>query len=329
MIINSNINVTMTNSFNNDSDRYIETDAYANILPWNIGAGHGVPNNHLHKGQSDYNCERELYDHLNSEFVNVNGMVGEYYVTTYDKGYNRIYGEDNNRRYIRKFDFMFYTDEMYEADYNNAASGFWNLDSNTLDVAKVGFLECSRTGSSGDKEYIDLQQGHTISQDFIFEEYQPKVGDYIKVKSIGLFYEITFVKNRYTSLQGTSFWQLTLIPMKEENSAKVSDELGMAEQMASIHDIAEQRKNDIALFDMSGVAKEEHAKIAYKDTEELIAQRFNELTDENTTIEEADDILKTIKEDIIPQPITANKNSDYDNTTAQDSINDGTYLNWD
>ena len=254
MELRSNIQVSMINSFDNTSDRILETDAYANILPWDVGAGHGVPNNHLHKGQADYNCERALYDHLNSEFINVNGMVGEYYVTTYDKSYNKIYGEDNNRRYIRKFDFMFFTDEMYEADYNNAASGFWNLDSNTLDVAKVGFLECSTTGSKGDKEYIDLQEGHTISENFTFEEYQPKVGDYIKVKSMGLFYEITFVKNRYTSLQGTSFWQLTLVPMKEENSAKVSDELGMAEQMASIHDLAEQRKKDMALFDMSDIA---------------------------------------------------------------------------
>ena len=111
VITNNKSSLTISPSFNNLSVRNMETDMYA-ISAWDKGAGHNIPNNWLHKGQSSYDGDRDLLDHLNSEFVNLSGMVGEYYVTSYDKKYDSIFGEDNDRRYVRKFDFMFFTDEM-------------------------------------------------------------------------------------------------------------------------------------------------------------------------------------------------------------------------
>jgi hypothetical protein len=253
-------------SFNTQSQHYLNNGSVT-IYDWNTGPGTGLPNNWLHKGQAYYNNERKLYDQLNTEFVNLNGMVGEYFVTTYDKDYDRIYGEDNNRRYVRKFDFMFFSDEMFEPDYTNNMYGLYADNTYTIDVAKNHFLEASRYGSDPNKQQEDeLSEGFTYSEEYNFEPYQPHVGDFIKIKSVGLYYEVNNVKNRYTSLQGTSFWSLTLIPMKENQESEVSNELGMGDQMMQdIGQLGTQRKEDLDLFDMTDVVKYDLDKNHYKE----------------------------------------------------------------
>ncbi len=280
LLVKSTTKIATSPSFDNASKRYMETDAYANVTAWDHGAGHGVPNNWLHKGQDAYDGDRKLLDHINSEFINLNGMVAEYYVTTYDKDHDRVYGEDNNRKYTRKFDFMFFTDEMYEPDYSSKFS-MWADNSNTLDISKVGFLEASTYGSTGDVDYIDIKNGFTTDPTLRFEEYEPKIGDYVKVKSVGLFYEISNVKNRMTSLQGSSFWQLTLLPMKEERSNSVSDENGMAEDMQNIANVGKQRQEDLDLFDMSTTIENE-AK-----SDEFINNEPSTTTDVNHNLDDA------------------------------------------
>jgi hypothetical protein len=280
LLVQSNTPYSISPSFDNASARVLESSAYA-IGSWDQGAGHGVPNNWIHKGQSDYDNDRKLLDHLNSEFVNLNGMVGEYYVTTYDKDHDRVYGEDNDRKYTRKFDFMFFTDEMYEPDYTSKFS-MYSDNSNTLDISKVGFLEASTYGSTGDEKYIDIKNGYTIDPTLRFEEYQPKIGDYVKVKSVGLFYEISNVKNRMTSLQGSSFWQLTLLPMKEERSNTVSDENGMAVDMQNIANVGKQRQEDLDLFDMSATIEKEAQGDEYVQDESSTTLDVNHTLDDAT-----------------------------------------------
>jgi hypothetical protein len=263
LLVKTNTPYSISPSFDNTSARVMESSAYA-IDAWDAGAGHDVPNNWVHKGQAKYDNDRKLLDHLNSEFINHQGMVGEYYVTTYDKNHDRVYGEDNNRMYTRKFDFMFFTDEMYEPDYSSKFS-MWADNTNTLDISKVGFLAASTYGSTGDEKYIDIKNGYTADPTLRFEEYEPKIGDYVKVKAVGLFYEISNVKNRMTSLQGSSFWQLTLLPMKEERTNTVSDVNGMAEDMQNIANVGKQRQEDLDLFDMSATIEKEAQSDEYKD----------------------------------------------------------------
>jgi hypothetical protein len=252
--------------FDNTSVHMYEREETA-FHAWDKGPGHDVPNNWLHKGQEAYDSERHLLDHLNSEFVNLNGMVAEYYVTTYDKKYDLILGEDNQRRYIRKFDFMFFTDEMYEPDISNNPFGMWSDNSNTMDVAKIGFLAASTNASSGDTEYIDIKSGFTTNEDYVFDEYEPKIGDFVKVKSVGLWYEISSIKNRYTSLQGSSFWQITIIPMKKNNNIEVSDEAGQADVMENIDNVDKQRQEDLDLFNLNDQVDEMAKGVIYEEKE--------------------------------------------------------------
>ena len=294
--IKSNATITITKSFDDASKNIFETSLYKDVNTWEkqLG-GSGIPNNYLHKGQAKYNNDRKLLDHLNAEFVNLNGMVGEYYITTYDKDYDRIWGEDNDRRYVRKFDFMFFSDEMYEPDYSNNMFGLWADDSVTLDVAKTGFLDASTYVSAGDVPYIDIENGFT-KEDKRFEPYAPKVGDYIKVKSVGLFYEVNSIKNRSTSLQGSSFWQLTLVPMKEENSNVVDDRNGEADKMREIAQVGKQRKEDLDLFDMSQVIEDEHNDIAFTPKEqpevtERVDNKYDDITGQRGFNKQDDDTL--------------------------------------
>jgi hypothetical protein len=263
--VNGNIaGIKTSPGFDNTSVHMYEREETA-FYAWDEGPGHDVPNNWLHKGQSDYDSERHLLDHLNSEFVNLSGMVAEYYVTTYDKKYDVILGEDNQRRYIRKFDFMFFTDEMYEPDISNNPFGMWSDNSNTMDVAKIGFLASSKNASSGDKDYIDISSGFTVNEDYMFDEYEPKIGDYVKVKSVGLWYEISAIKNRYTSLQGSSFWQITIIPMKKNNNISVSDEAGQADVMTNIDNVDKQRQEDLDLFNLNDQIDEIAKGVIYEE----------------------------------------------------------------
>jgi hypothetical protein len=259
----------------------LSLDYYRNgsvvVNDWDSAAeGVGIPSQYIHKGQSKYNTDRTLLDMLNSEFVNQQGMVGEYYVTTYDTEHDNLYGEDNDRKYVRVFDFMFFTEEMFEPDFSNNMWGIWADNTNQIDVAKVGFLEASKFGS-GNTEEDKLEEGYTRRDDLIFNEYQPHIGDYIRVKNVNLYYEINNVKNRYTSLQGTSFWQLTLLPMKDNQDTSVSDENGMENELQNIATNS-TKEEDHDLFNMNNYPKEEgqEANVSNKDDE--INPEFNDAT---------------------------------------------------
>jgi len=266
--------VSYSESFDKLSKHYLNNDSVA-VFDWNEGPGTGLPNNWLHKGQECYDNERKLYDQVNTEFVNLNGMVAEYFVTTYNKDHNPIFGEDNNRKYVRKFDFMYFSDEMFEPDYSNNVFGIWGDNSYTVDIAKTHFLEASKYGSDATmQKENEISEGFTASTEFNFESYQPHIGDFVKVKSVGLYYEVSNVKNRYTSLQGTSFWAVTLIPMKENQDSEVSNELGMGDQMnQDIGMIGQQRQEDLDLFDMSNTVQHDLDKNNYSENPDTSADR--------------------------------------------------------
>jgi len=125
---------------------------------------------------------------------------------------------------------------------------------------------------------------------------QDEEGDYIKVKSVGLFYEVNSIKNRSTSLQGSSFWQLTLVPMKEENSNVVDDRNGEADKMREIAQVGKQRKEDLDLFDMSQVIEDEHNDIAFTPKEqpevtERVDNKYDDITGQRGFNKQDDDTL--------------------------------------
>ena len=53
-----------------------------------------------------YNNDKNLMAVVVNEAINKFGVCMEYYIITYNTNYDRIWGEDNNRCYIRSFEFM-------------------------------------------------------------------------------------------------------------------------------------------------------------------------------------------------------------------------------
>jgi hypothetical protein len=232
------------------------------------GPGTDMPvMDYLYKGQTEYNQERILLDHLNAEFVNQRGLIGEYYVTSYDQDYDKFFGEDGNPQFLRKFDFMLYSEEIMEPDYSFNMWGIWADNTYNVDVAKRHFLVASTKAGIATPDIPGVEQDFQYQEDIQFESMAPRIGDHIKVKMNGLYFEVTNVKNRYTSLQGTSFWTLTLKLMKD-NQIKVSDEYGMADEMQDIDNPCVTNQKDSDLFNMRKIAREEADDVKYNETTE-------------------------------------------------------------
>lgn len=257
-------NQSIIAAYDPNSKYYIKTQPIYDALQ---GPGSDMPVMHyLYKGQSEYNMERQLLDHLNAELVNQRGLIGEYYVTSYNKNADKIFGEDGNPQFLRKFDFLFMTEEMMEPDYSYNMWGIWADNTYSIDVAKRHFTEASRYAGIAAPSTPGAEQDFQV-QDVQFESMGPRIGDYIKVKSLQLYFEITNVKNRYTSLQGTSFWTLTIKLMKD-NQIAVSDEYGMAEEMSDIDNPCITNTEDKDLFDLTKTARENSDDVKYNETPE-------------------------------------------------------------
>lgn len=120
-----------------------------------------LPNSeYFKKNDSHYDNERELYDIILTEAYNKFGVSLTYYTTTYDTTYNKIFAEDGNRFFVRKFDIMGFFELPKEMQYWNNF-GIEDLDIFPIFVSKRHFYRASRVGNN--------------------VVYNPKVGDVIEI----------------------------------------------------------------------------------------------------------------------------------------------------
>jgi len=120
-----------------------------------------LPNSeYFKKNSSRYNNEREFYDLLLTEAYNKFGISLVYYTTTYDTSYNKIFAEDGNRFFVRKFDIMGFCEIPKEMQYWNNF-GIEDLDIFPIFVSKRHFYRASRVSNN--------------------TAYTPKVGDVIEI----------------------------------------------------------------------------------------------------------------------------------------------------
>ena len=139
-------------------------------LPSNVYFNHFNPN---------YDNERLLYDLLITEGYNKHGICCSYIITSFNTNYDKLFGEDNNRRYERRFKLMAYFDLPYEVrNFNNAGIG-WS------DVFHI---------------YASIKHFNTASKynfqqtSAIYSSYIPRVGDFLSTDYNNMFYEIISVK---------------------------------------------------------------------------------------------------------------------------------------
>ena len=169
-----------------------------------------MPNEWLRKCNGmDYENERKLYRKLTTEAYNKFGVCMTYYVVSYDTQYDKIWGEDNNRRFIRKFDIMcrfpLQTEEKMWTKF--AIEG---IDNFSIFASKDHFRTASTYGH-------DLVVGNIGRGTFPI--YVPKNGDVIQSKYNKYLYEIVTVKEEAMMIHLSKgyTWEFIIKPYMDEH----------------------------------------------------------------------------------------------------------------
>ena len=155
---------------------------------------------------SKYGNDKKLIGVLINEYYNKYGVCMEFYQTSYDKKYDTVWGEDNDRRYVRKFDL----------------NGYFNLPREDKVWTKFGI-----EGTDEIIVWVSKRHFTAASMTPELEPYErPQIGDIIKSDYSNYFYEITEVaEDTGQYFQSNQFiWELHIKPMKDE-FITVSDEL--------------------------------------------------------------------------------------------------------
>ena len=174
------------------------------------------------KLDDSYDCDREIFDVTAMEAYNMYGTPVLYYLTSYDKNYNSIAGEDNNRKIERVFEIMALPDQLPEERQSFGLS-IENLDSFILHVSHIHFAHASArdlpnppldtngtlrtnfslnylTADNGTgsvvwrEQFMNSEFSAEFERGTPFKSYIPKAGDIIKMKFNNYLYEVKTVK---------------------------------------------------------------------------------------------------------------------------------------
>jgi len=178
-----------------------------------------------------YDNERKLYDLIVTEAYNLHGISMTYFVVSYNTQYDKIFGEDNDRRVERKFDFQIYMEELPTETKSFSALGI-----NTTDVVKgfvsIRHFEVASTFSvdgpyddtgisgiypsvkpkAGDIVRLSLNELEDVKRETRLYEEIPNVDDTLRNATFNnTYYEIVSVKQQEVQfLQHQHTWDLTL-----------------------------------------------------------------------------------------------------------------------
>lgn len=204
-----------------------------------------VPSNtYFNHFNSNYNNERFLYDLVITEAYNKHGVCCSYYIVSYNTSYDKIFGEDNNKRVERKFSTMAYFDLPYETKtFTNQGIG-WS-DIFHVFVSMKHFQTASTLDTSG-----------TIS----YPSYVPRVGDILLTEYNNVFYEIISVKNQVEQfLQHQHAWDL-VVKVIRDTSLSFNPSTS-----ATTQDLSEyMNKSDT--FDIGSFINENKGPVEYRPT---------------------------------------------------------------
>lgn len=196
--------------------------------------------NHLNP---TYNNERLLYDLLLTEAYNKHGVCSSYIITSYNLMYDRIFKEDNNRRFERRFKFMSYFDLPKETrNFSNAGIGW--LDVFHIYISKRHFNVASKI------DYTTNQQ--------VYNSYIPRVGDLLETEYNNVFYEIISVKDQEEQfLQHQHSWDLVVKVMRDKSFSFNTSTSATMQDLSQYVD-----KTDI--FDIGNFINQNKETVEYK-----------------------------------------------------------------
>ena len=208
-----------------------------------------MPNEWLRKCDGeDYDNERNLFRSLITEAYNRHGVCGVYFVTTYDKTYDRIFGEDGDRFWVRKFDTMAFFPLQTEEEMWTKL-GIEGIDSFSIFISKDHFREASTYGQ-------DLVAGN-IGPD-TYGSIVPKPGDVFQTEYNKYLYEVVSVKEEemMAHLSKHYVWELIVSPLRDEHlrfsattSASINDGSPIsAFSQPDIFDISDDVSNEVSAY---------------------------------------------------------------------------------
>lgn len=211
-----------------------------------------VPNEYITKcvtsnyggSVGNYNNERELYDVMVTEAYNKHGVCMDFYVTSYNTSHDKIWGEDNNRQYVRRFEIMaFFNLPREERLWSKF--GIEGMDSFSMYVSKRHFWEAS--------QYNDVRTNPNA-----FPPYIPKAGDYIFAKYNKYIYEIVEVKDEVMMnlLSKQHVWEFMVKPFKDGKIA--------VSPLTSAAPIADFTNKKTDKFDITGTINTKKDNVNYR-----------------------------------------------------------------
>ena len=156
-------------------------------------------NQYFNFNSEAYNNDKSLIAVMINEVYNKYGVCMEYYITTYDTNYDRIFGEDNNRRYMRNFKF----------------NGYFNTPKEDKMWSKFGIEGTDEVIIWVSKRHFEVASVDSVSG---ISYMRPQIGDVLKSEYNTYFYEIVEVaEDSGQYLQSNQYiWELTVRPMKDE-----------------------------------------------------------------------------------------------------------------
>ena len=205
--------------------------------------------NGLKKCQPAYDNERNLFDNMTTESINHHGVCMTFYIASYDTNYDKIFGEDGNRMFERKFGFnAFYT--LPREDKLWSKFGIQGLDEFSMFIPKLQFQDASTFGNSA------LPGNHGINT---YASYIPKTGDVVKANYDKYLYEIMEVKEEVGMylLSKQHMWEFIVRPFKDEHISL------SASTSASMEWIKDYTDKDTDIFNVSDVIDEEKPDVLY------------------------------------------------------------------
>lgn len=170
-----------------------------------------MPNGWIQKATSGYNNERELYEVLQMEAFNNYGVQMVYYPISLSA--DKLFGEQNARTIMRRFDFMAYY-ELPNEGKKVGVIGITGEDNFPVFISITHFNYASKFDSFGTSG--------------VYELYVPKIGDIVFSKYNHEFYNVVMVRaDDNLFLQGKHTYTIQL-DLYRNKSYLYSDELKLA-----------------------------------------------------------------------------------------------------
>lgn len=194
---------------------------------------HEPSNQYFNHFNPNYDNEKLLYSLFNMECKNLHGVCMSFFIVSFNTQYDPLFGEDNNKRFIRRFEFM------GQLELPKETKSFSTMGVNWTDVFHIHV-------SKRHFEYASCLNENKVSA---YSQYTPHEGDVLNTNYNNVYYEIISVKEEEEQFQQTKHsWDLIVRVIRDKSISTSPD------TSATMVDLS-QYNNTTDLFDIGKFIK--------------------------------------------------------------------------